>query len=445
MVKFKEYKIEDVLTWQPQKEIDPLKIKDLTVNSEIKYPFYGQATINNGIISYLSLTDEVLNNKNGKPTILIHSNNQNIIYLESPFYLKDGHGATSVLQSDSLNEKTALYIMACIKKVISRSFTYNEKATKIALKNTIISLPVNSKDEIDYKYMENYIEDINKSKTNLFSDYLKKEKLDKFILTKGEQAAIDLFSNNKLIYKDFKISELFDIHPTKSYGYTNSKLYETKGNTPVLSNSSINNGIGGYVNLSPKEKGGMITFSDTTEGADTIFYQPVDFIGYSHVQGLYPYKPELWKENSLLYFISAFKKASGNQFSYATKFNRDIVSNLVVKLPMTLTNNINYEFMDDFMNVQKKLTLSNDKIVILDKEIEIKNYEDMYKIIEDLFKTKRDKIDVDSYNNCITNESYIYVKDYIGIVDIPNNKEEDIIKKIKKHYPNNWLIISTKE
>lgn len=88
MVKFKEYKIEDVLTWQPQKEIDPLKIPSLTVKSNTVYPFYGQATLNNGIISYLSLTDSVLNNPDGKPTILIHSNNQNVVYLQSPFYLK---------------------------------------------------------------------------------------------------------------------------------------------------------------------------------------------------------------------------------------------------------------------------------------------------------------------------------------------------------------------
>ena len=50
------------------------------------HPFYGQATINHGIISYHQLTNKVLNNENGKPTILIHSNNQNIVYLETPFY-----------------------------------------------------------------------------------------------------------------------------------------------------------------------------------------------------------------------------------------------------------------------------------------------------------------------------------------------------------------------
>ncbi|NFI83072.1 hypothetical protein FDA36_02665 [Clostridium botulinum] len=359
MVKFKEFKIIDVLNWRPQKEIDPLKVRELTVENENKYPFYGQATINNGIISYLSLTDEVLNNKDGKPTILIHSNNQNIVYLETPFYLKDGHGATSVLQADLLNEKIALYIMTCIKKVISKNFTYNKKATKIALKNTTISLPVDEDDNIDFDFMENFIKKIEKENTNLFLEHLKKENLNTSILSKDEKSAINLFENNEIKYMEIKIGTLFDIHPTKYYRYTNSKLYETKGNVPVMSNSSLNNGIGGYVGLEPTEKGGMITFSDTTLGAKTIFYQPIDFIGYSHVQGLYPYKPELWSENSLLYFISAFKKASGTSFDYSIKFNREIVSDLVVKLPILPNNEIDFKFMENYIDALKKISIKN--------------------------------------------------------------------------------------
>ena len=90
-MKTKQFKISEILQWQPQKEIDPLKINELTVDGKYTYPFYGQATLNHGIISYETLTPDVLNNKDGKPTILIHSNNQNIVYLETPFYLKDGH------------------------------------------------------------------------------------------------------------------------------------------------------------------------------------------------------------------------------------------------------------------------------------------------------------------------------------------------------------------
>jgi hypothetical protein len=156
-----EFKIEEILEWQSQKEIDPLKLEQLKDETEAIYPFYGQATINNGIISYNQLTSAVLNNKDAKPTILIHSNNQNIVYLETPFYLKDGHGATSVLQSKKLNKINQMCIIASIDKVIKNKYSYNNKATKIELKNTVIELPTKNQTP-DYDRMNTFIAAIQK-------------------------------------------------------------------------------------------------------------------------------------------------------------------------------------------------------------------------------------------------------------------------------------------
>ncbi len=80
-------------------------------------------------------------------------------------------------------------------------------------------------------------------------------------------------------WKEFSIGELFDIHPTKAYKLTNSDLMSTDGKNPIVVNSSFNNGIGGYTNQDNTEKGGIVTFSDTTS-AEAIFYQKKDFVGY---------------------------------------------------------------------------------------------------------------------------------------------------------------------
>lgn len=148
------------------------------------------------------------------------------------------------------------------------------------------------------------------------------------------------------MHKEFIVGQLFDIHPTATYKMTNNALYETSGIVPVLSNSSANNGIGGYVGLEPTEKGGIITFSDTTTGADTIFYQPKDFIGYSHVQGMYPYDEQHWTERCCLYFIASLQKAAGNSWDYANKFNRKLVGALKVQLPVQTDCN-NQPIIDD--------------------------------------------------------------------------------------------------
>ena len=156
-----EFSLNEIFVWQTQIEIDPLKIRFYEKSSEKKYPFYGQATLNNGIISYLSLDEKYLNNIDGKPTILVHSNNGNVVFLDTPFFLKDGHGATSVLQCDELDENVALYLITCIKKALEKVITWSEKATKTVLKQTKIILPANQTEDNkftpDFSHMRDYV------------------------------------------------------------------------------------------------------------------------------------------------------------------------------------------------------------------------------------------------------------------------------------------------
>lgn len=157
---------------------------------------------------------------------------------------------------------------------------------------------------------------------------------------------------NSRIWQEFKIGDLFDIHPTKNYGLTNNDLFKTNGEIPVIVNSSFNNGVGNYVNLEPTEKGNIVTFSDTTT-SESIFYQPRDFIGYSHVQGVYPFSSK-WEEKTLLYFVAVFRKATLNRFDYANKFNRKIAKETNIKLPITANGEIDFDFMESFIKAIQK-------------------------------------------------------------------------------------------
>lgn len=216
-VKWGKYKIQDVLEWQPQKEINPLKLDELRDTNADTHPFYGQATANNGIISFEQLTDKVLNNKDGKPTILIHSNNQGIVYLESPFYLKDGHGAISVLQSPKLNKVNQMFIVAAIDKVIKQKYSYDHKATKIELKHTIICLPQRN-GEIDYDFMEDFVSDLEKryiTELQVYGDaeldaYLKVAGISNYNLTESEQTALEKLSSNSIDWGEFTYQEIFN-------------------------------------------------------------------------------------------------------------------------------------------------------------------------------------------------------------------------------------------
>lgn len=365
-VEWGEFRIEDVLEWQAQKEIDPLKLEELKDETELFYPFYGQATTNNGIISYNQLTKTVLNNAEGKPTILIHSNNQNIIYLETAFYLKDGHGATSVLQSEKLNKINQMFIIGAIERVIKTKYSYNNKATKIELKNSLINLPIKN-GKIDYEFMESFIAELEAQRIAELEAYLLATGLKDYNLTNEEKQVLEDFESGKFYWEEFSLGNLFDINPTKYYKLKNEQIISKNGNMPLISNSSTDNGVMGFSNLTPLNLGNTITCSDTTLGADTMFYQENDFIGYSHIQSLVP-KFEEFNKLISSFIITSSRIATLKQYDYGNKFNRDAMNKTKINLP-SQTDKPNYVLMETFITAIQKLVIK-DVVNYADKKIE---------------------------------------------------------------------------
>lgn len=101
---------------------------------------------------------------------------------------------------------------------------------------------------------------------------------------------------------EYKLGDLFEINPTKYYRLANDKILSKSGITPLVSNASIANGVMGFSNLNPLNKGNSLSCSDTTLGAETMYYQKNDYIGYQHIQSLMPNLTALTLQlRSLLY------------------------------------------------------------------------------------------------------------------------------------------------
>ncbi len=272
------------------------------------------------------------------------------------------------------NEFVIIYIAQALQKSIKLKYGYDNKATWEKVKNNTLVLP-SINDLPCTKFMESYIRELEQERIRELEQerireldaYLKATDLNDYELTLDEKKLEENFFKSGGRFKKFKIGELFDIHPTKSYGYTNTKLFDSIGNTPVVVNSSKNNGIGGRVNLAPTEKANTITFSDTTT-AESIFVQDEMFIGYSHVQGLYPYKDE-WSKRSLMYFATLFRKnAIQMKFDYANKFNRSKASDMFVLLPVNNLDQVAFDFMEHYIEAVEKICIRSivdwkDKII----------------------------------------------------------------------------------
>lgn len=361
-IEWGEYKIEEVLEWQSQIEIDPLKLDELKDETEKLYPFYGQSTANNGIISFNQLTNMVLNNKDGKPTILIHSNNQNIVYLETPFYLKDGHGATSVLQSDHLNKINQMFIIAAIDKVIKEKYSYNNKATKIELKNTIIKLPIRN-GKIDYEFMKNFIAELEAQRIAELEAYLSVTGLKDYTLTADEQKALDNYKD--LRFDDFNVVDIFDVNNTRNI--LSRDVVANSGTTPYLCASAENNAVSTYISYDEQflEKGNCVFIGGKTF---VVSYQANDFYSNdSHNLALY-LKDEERSRLKQLYLATCIYKSLNAKYSWGDSISKTKIRTDKVSLP-SRNQKPDYSTMEVLISAIQKLVIK-DVVQYADKKIQ---------------------------------------------------------------------------
>ena len=78
---------------------------------------------------------------------------------------------------------------------------------------------------------------------------------------------------------------------------------------------------------------------------------------------MYPWEPKKWTENSMLYFIVAFKKAVGKWYDWSTKLTREICNSIEVDLPINLNGEIDFDYMNDYIASFKKKVLVNSKVI----------------------------------------------------------------------------------
>ena len=148
---------------------------------------------------------------------------------------------------------------------------------------------------------------------------------------------------------EFRLGDLFEINPTKYYRLGNDNIISKNGMIPLVSNASIDNGVMGFSNLPPLNKGNSLSCSDTTLGAETMYYQKDDYIGYQHIQALVP-KFNHFNSSIAFFIISASRVATSNsQYDYGHKFNRDSMRKTIVFLPVCDNGFINFDFMESFI------------------------------------------------------------------------------------------------
>lgn len=312
------------------------------VESETGYPYICASNQNNGVNQKMSLVsgDDV------RPTP------QNIISWgkQCPYFTfheepcVTGQGMYYIVVPKYIPRKAIRYVITVLQGAVEGKFGYSDCFIGSSMDDLSIKLPATHDGAPDWAYMESYMANIETKVAESLT-----------LLQAAKDAEKNKVDTRE--WGEFRVGELFDIHPTKAYKCTNAELLDN-GETHVVVNSAYNNGIGGLSTLKPTEQGNMITFSDTVD-ANTIFYQDKPFIGYPHVQGLYPIGifRKNWTELSLKYFATVFRqKALSIGFDYGNKFRRDIAVRLYILLPVDKTGQPDWVYMEEYMRKIERKT-----------------------------------------------------------------------------------------
>ena len=342
--KWKEFKIKNLFNI---KKVFGLPIENYKYGN---IPYISTSSNNNGLLDFIYSEKNVLSDKNA---ISIDPIKGKAFYHKYDFIGRGFSGASiNLLYSKNLNQYIALFLCTAIENTSSKKSSYGYLFNSNRLREGKILLPINSKGEPDYEFMENYIKELMDKKRQKFIEYVKKEVNNIKI---NDSSNLD---NKK--WKEFKINELFSVTGTIT---THPSNLIKDGNIPRITCSATNNGLDNFYKNLPTEKGGVITIDSAAIGFTS--YQGYNFIATDHVE-----KISFKNSKKILVFHGLFikqliDKAIDKKYNYGYKFSQSRIKKQIILLPINSKGEPDYEFMENYI-----------------KNIMIKKYNNYLKYIE---------------------------------------------------------------
>ncbi len=309
-------------------------------------------TFNNGI-SYVSRTnlnngvESIVKNKDYKtnPSNTITFGGENATFFYQPNEYITGNNI-SYIEHKRMNKYIGLFLQLTFNNSIKNcGFGYGRGLTGTRVKRRVVLLPVNSKNEPDYEFMEQYIKHKKQKTEREYQDYVKKriEELEDIPKT---------VSLNEKEWKEFEIQNIFNINSGVRLTKSEMKL----GETPFVGATDSNNGITEFVSNTNNSEDKNVLGVNYNGSVVENFYHPYTAIFSDDVKRLTLKDIE---GNEFLYlFIKTIILKQKVKYRYGYKFNASRMKKQKILLPINSDNQPDYEFMENYMkNIEyKKLT-----------------------------------------------------------------------------------------
>ena len=101
-----------------------------------------------------------------------------VSYQENDFIATDHVEKIWIKNNKTMNRYIGLFLKQCIDNSVLSKYEYGYKFSQIRIKKQIINLPIDSKGQPHWEFMENFMREIEYKKLNLYLDYIKKTKIN---------------------------------------------------------------------------------------------------------------------------------------------------------------------------------------------------------------------------------------------------------------------------
>jgi len=278
-----------------------------------------------------------------------------------------------LFDKEKIPPKAKLFIVNLINKVLSRKFSYGKQYRMGSFNQTKIQLPTKN-NKIDFKFMENFIAELEAERIAKLEAYLEASGLKEYDLTDDEKSVLDAFERGEIEWEEFKIDSLFEKLKLRTLKKPFDKLNDTSSiltnefNLPLVNAKLGNNGIMFYGREEDFDIAEM-TIDIISNGAiatGTVYAQPYK-TGILWDAYLVRPKVENISTQKLLFFTTSLEKSIKTKFGWDNKAVWSKVQHEVISLP-TKNKKPNYELMQTLISAIQKLVIK-DVVLYVDGKI----------------------------------------------------------------------------
>lgn len=285
-----------------------------------EYDYVTRTSLNQGILQTTGfVNEENLNEENVWSLGLLQ---MDFFYRRRKWYA--GQFVRKIIPKFATTENNVKFfsvILNKIKPILLQVLVRNVDET---FKNQIISLPIKNK-QIDFKFMDTFIAELEAERIAELSAYLKVSGLDNYKLSAEELKALQDYENVEV--KEFEYQEIFE---KIAQGRRLKKSDQIDGNIPFVMSGVTNTGIVNYVSnpvvMFPKN-------SITLDIFGNAFYRSYDF-GAGDDTGVYWNENNIFNKDSMLFITTSMRTSVLGKYDYGKKLRSSQSKHIKMLLPV---------------------------------------------------------------------------------------------------------------